>query len=128
MIDDNLKNALDTLNVSEQIWKQVAEKLFHIGVIRKMAYWDRRFYKQKCDKIRRKEIVYDDYNLPNGNFLEKEDSDYLRGALNYFNIPYQEWIEYGDIVIDMHNLEDDINLKKYGYRFRYYDPESKKYF
>ena len=122
-IDNNLKQALNTLDIAEDTWKRVAMKLFYIGTIKKMAYGDKRGFKDKLNKSYREVIVKGGFYM-NGKFIEKRDTKYLFESLDYFNIPHKEWIDYGDVVIDMHNLNDDKEIKECGYILKVcvYDP------
>ena len=40
----------------------------------------------------------------------------LNEALAYFDIPEDEWIKYGDTVIEMHNINDsNKDVEEFGY-------------
>ena len=39
----------------------------------------------------------------------------LKKALAYFDIPIEEWIKYGDTVLEMHNVDDDEDVEEFGY-------------
>lgn len=110
-IDDRLKSALNELNLSETRWKRIAEEILYIGLIRRESrdYMD--FSKKNTPSLRKHTLTA--WGEMEG--VNKIISDYLKRALSYFNIDEEEWIKYGDTVIEMYNLyEKNKDLKEYG--------------
>ena len=54
------------------------------------------------------ELINDNHNKP--YVLE------LKRALEYFNIPEQEWIDYGGTTLFMHNINKNYLIEKFGYK------------
>jgi|LSQX01.1.fsa_nt_gb hypothetical protein len=109
-IDDSLKNALGVLGLAEERWKKLALMFFYLGAIRKLARESSDYTKKKPKYIREYMIS----NWPKENLLK----DYivtLIEALNFFNIRVEEWVEYGDAVIEMYDLYNNPDLKKFGF-------------
>ena len=67
-------------------------------------------YSKKLTKEQRANIFSE-----NDEYYTKVRND-LTGSLKYFSIPINEWINYGETVLDMHNLFDTPDIKKFGYR------------
>lgn len=110
-IDDKLKSALDELGLSEERWVRIAQELLYIGLIRRESrdYMD--YSKKNTPSLREHTLVA--WGEMEG--VNKIISDYLKKALSYFNIKEDEWIKYGDAVIEMYNLYDkNKDLQQYG--------------
>lgn len=110
-IDERLKTALNELNLSETRWKRIAEELLYIGLIRRESrdYMD--LSKKNTPGLREHTLTA--WGEMEG--VNKIISDYLKKALSYFNIDEEEWIKYGDAVVEMYNLyEKNADLKEYG--------------
>ncbi len=83
--------------------------LYHMGVIIQESR-DSFDYSKKHDKR------YRDYLFSESNPYGHERRDELKASLDYFDIPVKEWIEYGDTVLDMHNMYDTPDMQKFGYK------------
>ena len=102
---------LNELNLSETRWKRIAEELLYIGLIRRESrdYMD--LSKKNTPGLREHTLTA--WGEMEG--VNKIISDYLKKALSYFNIDEEEWIKYGDAVVEMYNLyEKNADLKEYG--------------
>lgn len=73
--------------------------MFYIGVIKYLSREHSDYTKKNQDFIRNS-ILNDWVKDPH----MKDYPDTLREALGYFNISEEEWIKYGDTVIDMYNI------------------------
>jgi hypothetical protein len=95
-IDINqVKSALDILELSYTYWEQVASKLYYWGIIVKLSRY----------KIEHKQYIEYTRNSKE-NRLHCINSDKLiKEALDYFNISEYDWIEYGDAVISMNDID-----------------------
>ena len=112
-IDQNLKSSLEFLGISEETWKRLAKKLFYLGILKHLAYGPAPYYR-KYDKYYREHQIKEGADLNNKyRFLHLP----LIEALDYYNISYQEWIDYGEVVVAMHNLAEDDDIKKYGWMY-----------
>lgn len=67
-------------------------------------------YANKYDK------GYREYTFSDKNKYGHEGRDELQASLENFEIPVQEWIDYGETVLDIHNLYDTPEMEKYGYK------------
>lgn len=108
-VDESFKKSLDTLGLSEERWKKVGKHLFFVGVIRFFSR-DHFDYSKKNEERTRYNIL----NKWGTEPLLKDNTQILREALSYFNIPEDEWIQYGDTVIDMHNINDNRDIEEFG--------------
>lgn len=95
-IDDEFKNALDTLGLSETQWKRLASYMFFIGPIDRFSYYSYDKNKKNTESNRL-------YIMQEG---DKDDVEALKEALSYFHIKEEDWIKYGDAVIGMYDLEN----------------------
>lgn len=109
IVDERLKQALSTLGLSEERWLQIAKKLFYIGVLKKESR-EHEDYSKKNSKSMREHMLTDWASDP----ILRYTAIYLNEAFDYFNIKESEWIEYGDAVVGMYNLEDDKDLVEFG--------------
>lgn len=104
-VDDNVAKHLSVLGLSEQRWKQIAYDVFCIGVIQFESRDNNRSRKNsKEDRERTLNSNYDDSN--------KSIKNVLKDCLSHFQIPESEWIEYGDAVLEMHNIIENLNLNE----------------
>ena len=87
----------------------MAKDIFYIGIIRLQSRESHDYSLMKSKHIREHMMT----SWPNNNSL-KELIDLIKEALDYFHIPYSEWIEYGDVVIEMHNLLENRTIKEFG--------------
>lgn len=108
-VDDRLKSALDDLGLSEERWKKLALRIYNIGIIRKFSQdSDRKFH--ESSKRSREDM------LRNWNVGGLKDSlDALIASLSFFNISTEEWVEYGDFVLEMHDICLNHDLVEFGY-------------
>ena len=109
VVDDNFRNNLNVLHLSEDAWKMMAKEIFYIGIIRLQSRESHDYSSKKSKHIREDMMT----SWSNNNSL-KELIDLIKEALDYFHIPYSEWIEYGDVVIEMHNLLENRTIKEFG--------------
>lgn len=109
IVDDKFKDQLELLGLTPERWKKFALQLYHMGVIIQESR-DSFDYSKKLDK------EYRAYTFSLSNKYGHRRRDELKSSLEYFNIPVEEWIEYGETVLDMHNLYDTPDMKKYGYK------------
>lgn len=108
-VDDHFRKSLDILGLSEDRWKKIGFHLFYVGVIRAMSR-DSSDYSKKRPEYIRQDIIdnWADHGL-------KDEVLTLKEALAYFNISEEEWIKYGDTVIEMHNINDNNkDLEEFG--------------
>lgn len=111
-IDDSFRNSLDLIGLSEDQWSIIGRKLFYIGVIKKLSRDSSNYAKQNASSTR-KAIIEE---WPNHFYPEtKSSANYLIEALAYFDILQNEWIQYGDVVLDMYSICDSPDLQKFGY-------------
>lgn len=120
VIDINqLKPALNILGLSYDCWEQVATKLYFWGIIVSLSRNKRgrnRYYQDveyiRNDKKNRSDIINSVYIF--GYDTEKICTILIKEALEYFSIPESEWIEYGDAVINMKNIDFGIDMHYLG--------------
>lgn len=103
-VDDRLGVALNIVGISEERWNNLANRIFHIGSIRKLSRTPSN-YLEKYDQGIREAIL--ERNTWHGKAV--------KDGVSYFNIPISDWIKYGDAVIEMYNLEDDSDYVEFGY-------------
>lgn len=108
-VDDSFKASLDTLGLSTERWKKIGQHLFYVGVIRVLSR-ESYDYSKKNTEYHRQHIINDWAK----DRLFKDDVATLREALSYFHISEEEWIKYGDTVVEMHNLNDNKDIEEYG--------------
>lgn len=109
-IDNYLKNALDVLELSEEKWYKLGLMFYHIGAIRKLSR-SSLDYSKKLPKSDRKHMLTDWRE----DDLLKEQINALEQALAFFDIRTVDWVEYGDAVIEMYNLFEHSDIKRYGF-------------
>ena len=85
--------------------------IFYIGVIKVMSREHSDYSKKNSEYIRKS--IIDDWSKPDSGL--KDYADTLIKGLNYFDIYVDEWIKYGDTVIEMHNLNDNKDVEEFGY-------------
>ncbi len=107
-VDDYFKKSLDTLGLSAERWKEFGIHIFYVGVIRHFSR-DSSDHTKKNEEYIRRSIINDWSH----NSL-KEECELLKKALSYFHISEDEWIKYGDTVIEMYNVNDIRDMDKYG--------------
>ena len=108
-VDDSFKKALDTLGLSAERWKEFGIHIFYVGVIKHLSRDSSDQSKKNSVQIR-KSIINDWCN----ESLLKDECELLKKALSYFHISEEEWIKYGDTVIEMYNVNDIKDIEKYG--------------
>ena len=108
-IDDVYKQQLELLGLTSERWLKLANDIYHAGVIMQSSR-NSRDYAEKVEKWER-EYLFSEKNKYNQDGKQK-----LTKALNHFDIPIEEWIKYGETVLDMHGFYDTDDIKKYGYK------------
>lgn len=109
-VDDSFRDALKTMGLAEDIWKKMAKDLFYLGIIH---YLSKTGIGQKENTTKSyREHMFSTW--PTDPFF-KDNISLLKEALDNFNIPYSEWIDYGDVVVQMHSLLDNPIIEKYGF-------------
>lgn len=111
LVDEHFKQSLDILGLSEERWRKIALHIFYIGAIRIMSREHTDYSKKNSEYIRKS--IIDDWSKPDSGL--KDYAETLKKGLDYFNIPVDEWIKYGDTVIEMHNLNDNKDVEEFGY-------------
>ena len=98
---------------------QTATKLYYWGIIVTMSRDKRgrnRYYQDikyiRNDKHKRSNIINSVYIY--GCDTERICTVLIKEALEYFNISESDWIEYGDAVINMKNIDFDPNIQHIG--------------
>ena len=109
-IDNNLKESLDVLGLSEERWNKIAHHMFYLGRIVFMSR-DPFDKSKKIPECCRQNILE---TWVNDSGSLKYDAESLKEALSYFDIPEEEWIKYGETVIEMHNIYDDRDIREFG--------------
>jgi hypothetical protein len=105
-VDEDFVKSLKVLGLTKKEWRdKVAIKIYYIGQI-KMRSRDPFDYSRRLDALSREYMV--------NSWKDEDMMITLKKALNYFNIPIDEWVKYGDAVIEMHDLHSDWYLRKYG--------------
>lgn len=108
-VDEYFKKSLDLLGLSVERWKKIGKHLFYVGVIKYLSR-DHFDYAKKNQKFIRDHILHEWVKDPH----MKDYSDTLKEASSYFDIPEDEWIKYGDTVIDMYNVNDNKDVEEFG--------------
>ena len=108
-VDESFKKSLDILGLSENRWKRIGKHILYVGVIKYLSREHSDFTKKNQDFIR--DCILNEWvNDPH----TKEYPEILREALTYFHIAENEWIKYGDTVLDMYNVNDDNDIEEFG--------------
>lgn len=114
-----VKSALDVLELSYKCWEQVARKLYYWGIIMTLSRDRRgqnRYYQDvkyiRNDKKYRSNMINSVYIF--GYDTEKICTVLIKDALEYFKISENDWIEYGDAVINMNNIDFDEDIQYIG--------------
>lgn len=102
-VDDSVAKHLSVLEISEQRWKQIAYDVFCIGVIRFESTDDLNRSKKNTKEDRERKWQY-------SSSKTNDKENVLKNCLSHFRIPEYEWIEYGDTVLEMHNITESLNL------------------
>ena len=107
-VDEGFKNTLDTLGIKVEVWEKVSQDMLYIGILRKESRlsFD---YSKKNSRDSRYLLLHN----PNPH-LQSWDYKMVTSALQHFNIPSEEWIEYGDAVVLMYDLMEKDYILKYG--------------
>ena len=108
-VDESFEKTLNLLGLSAERWKKIGKHIFYVGVIKYLSREHSDYTKKNQDFIR-KRILNEWGKDPH----MKVYPDTLRKALGYFNISEEEWIKYGDTVIDMYNINDNKDVEEYG--------------
>lgn len=115
-VDEALKETLEILDLSVERWKKIAIQICYVGCIR---YYSRVFssegYKLNKESYHQSlinETVDTQYSSMRDYWNGR--IKLLKTALSYFQIPEAEWVKYGDTVIEMHKINEDYDIRKYG--------------
>lgn len=108
-VDDNFKYQLELLGLSVERWKKLALTIYAMGIIIQSSR-DSMDYSKKYD-ARMREYLYSEDNEYGTEMREKPLE-----VLDYLKIPMDEWMKYGETVLDMHNIYDSPDMQKYGYK------------
>jgi hypothetical protein len=108
-VDDKFRISLNILGLTDERWQMIAKNLLYIGIIRKLSR-DSFDYSKKLPKYVR-EVMVSEWSKFN---KLKDMMDLLYNSLNFFNIKVEEWVEYGEAVIEMYDLYDLPDLKEFG--------------
>ena len=108
-VDISFKKSLEIIGLSEERWKKLGKHIFYVGIIEKLSR-KHSDYTKKNEEFIRDSIIHTWINKPS----LKDYSDTLCEALDYFNISKEEWIKYGDAVIEMYNINDNKDVEEYG--------------
>lgn len=108
-VDERFEKSLETLGLSKERWQKIGLHLFYLGAIRYLSR-DHFDYSKKNSNDMRLDILQEWVN----DELLKDDVKVLRGALEYFKIDEDEWIRFGDTVIEMYNINEKPDIKEYG--------------
>ena len=110
-IDEYFEKQLNVLGISGTKWQDdIATKLLYIRII---SYWSRNGIdssKRNTSDDRRMYI-----NDKSRGKDEISSHKLITTALSYYEIPEEDWINYGDAVIEMYELTEDEDLVLYGY-------------
>lgn len=109
-LDDDIKSSLKILNCPEETWLVLAKEIFYIGVITKEAR-DKMDYSQRKESFLRQHIITE---WGNRDGICKTISGLIKEALAYFDISVDDWIKYGDVVVDMYELGNRPYMKEFG--------------
>ena len=108
-VDENFSKQLKLLGLTPEKWQKLAIQLYHMGVIIQES-------RNSFDYSKKHDKSYRAYIFSETNKYGQEIRNELKASLECLNIPVDEWIEYGETVLDMHNLYDTPEMKKYGYK------------
>ncbi len=108
-VGESFEKSLNLLGLSAERWQKIGKHIFYVGAIKYMSR-DHIDYTKKNYDFSREHILKDWAKDP----VFKDYRDTLREALSYFNIPEDEWIKYGDTVLDMYNINDKKDIEEFG--------------
>lgn len=109
-VDDNFNDILKKAGMTPELWKRVGRKLFYLGTIRWFSRDSFDYTQKNTDNARRRTAEGGDLC---GRRIEPDTS--LLEALDFYKIDKEEWIKFGDSVISMYDIDQDAELKEYGY-------------
>lgn len=109
-IDNSFKNALGVIGISEERWNKLALMIYYLGTIRKLSR-DSSDYSKKLPRYHREYML----SIWSADDFFKNYIETLIEALNFFNIKVEEWLEYGDAVIEMHDLYNNPDMEEFGF-------------
>ena len=107
-VDDNLKQALNVIGMSDKEWNKLALSVLYVGVIRELSRDSFDNSKKITKQIREKMA-----NQWAKDSAWKSDIEMLDNALIYFKVSIEDWVNYGDAVIEMYNLDNFPEMEKY---------------
>lgn len=115
IIDDEFANALDTLGLDHDKWKKVAKDFFYMGVINICSHYEVNNEIKKNTKYDRQRLIdnIDDQGYDTDLFGNKFKHQII-DALKNFNIDVDDFVEYGDTVIDMYEITSNKDYEDYG--------------
>lgn len=109
-VDEKFAYHLSVLGLSEDKWKEIAYNIFCISVIRRESREIDDLSKKNSQKWR-EHIFHDKKYLSYSTNVEA--LGVLKTALAHFGIPEDEWITYGDTVIEMHDVVENMDDGEY---------------
>lgn len=109
-VDEYFAKNLKILGLSPDNWKIMAKDLYYIGVIRINSRNDNDYSKKNKKDTR--DMMINDWKQYS---CLKNHSQCICDALTHFGIGVDEWIEYGDAVIEMYNLYNTPLIQEFGY-------------
>lgn len=108
-LNQSFKEQLKTLGITEETWKELTTFVLYISQIRYLSR-DYNDYSKRNSRMDREEYLKDDAFYG----LYKEKSEIVKEGLESFGIPLEEWLEYGDAILEMHNITDNELWRQYG--------------
>lgn len=108
-VDEIFKQQLELLGLTSERWTKLAYDIYYAGVIMQSSR-NSHNYAEKINKWER------EYLFSEKNKYNQERKEKLTQALIHFDIPIEEWVKYGETVLDMHGFYDAEDMKKYGYK------------
>lgn len=108
-VSGNFNHALEILGLSVERWEKMANEILYLGIIK---YYSGApgVYKDNIKKENRQgfiEYINREENLRFYNqFIE---------ALQYFNISNEDWIQYGEEIIQVYNIKRNTDIEQYGF-------------
>lgn len=94
--------------MSEKEWNKLALSVLYVGVIRNLS----RDSFDNSKKITKQIREYMANQWAKDSVL-KSYIEMLDNALIYFKVSIEDWVNYGDAVIEMYNLNDFPEMEKY---------------
>lgn len=108
-VDESFKHTLDVLGLSEDDWENLAMQLFYISQIKYLSRSHNDYSLSNSKADREAILKWSEDKLLHNHY------EVLIDALNYFDIPLQEWIEIGDAALSAHGVFDSRLIREYGF-------------